>query len=199
MGALVVHAPHVHRDYMGKKAELRRYLLEMRRGIPEEIRRRHEGVIVELVRSFKRFTSASTVALYVPVRAEVDILPLLSDRDKRFVFPRTTPEGMIFSPACSASDFTPGAYGIPEPSSAEVVGPGEVDLFLVPGIAFDRYGHRLGYGKGCYDRLIGENPGIVTMGVCMEEFLLHELPVDPWDSRVRFVVTQAGIHKEGEE
>jgi len=181
------------------KEELRRHLLAKRLGIPEVLRRHHEGVIREHIRAFGPYERSKTVALYFPVRGEVDLLPLLSDRTKRYVFPRIVSQGMVFSPASSEQEFVPGALGIPEPAAGSVVAAREVDLFLVPGIAFDRYGHRLGYGKGFYDRLLGGNPDVVSVGVCLDEFLVEELPADPWDARVGYVATQAGIHKEGEE
>lgn len=75
----------------------------------------------------------------------------------------------------------------------------KIDLIIVPGLVFDRDGHRLGYGKGYYDRLINTNPGVATLGVCFDEFFIERLPVDPWDAKVNLVVTQTGIYRsEGE-
>ncbi len=182
---------------MNGKARLRTELLERRQAIPADVRRRHDEVITGLVRRSRFFREARTVALYVPVRSEVDLMTLVGVDGKTFVFPRVTGTDLVFSPADPTSDLAPGTYGIPEPTSSVCVDMGEVDLVLVPGIAFDRYGHRLGYGKGFYDRLIRCNPGVVFMGVCLEEFLLDSLPVDPWDARVAYVVTQAGIYNGG--
>ena len=159
---------------------------------------RCEGLIIERIRSLKSFIEASTIALYMPVRSEVDLLSLWRPEDKRVVFPKVLGGNIAFSSAASREDFSRGAYGILEPTSLHNVEVGDIDLIFVPGIAFDRYGHRLGYGKGYYDRLIRNNPGTLFMGVCLDEFRIEKLPVDPWDARVGFVVTQAGIYKEGE-
>jgi 5-formyltetrahydrofolate cyclo-ligase len=70
-----------------------------------------------------------------------------------------------------------------------------IDLILVPGLVFDRYGYRVGYGKGYYDRLIETHPNVITIGVCLDEFFIERLPSEPWDARVNFVATQLGIFK----
>lgn len=183
---------------MQSKAALRRHMLAQRQGVPERERIRHEGVIIERIRSLACYTKASTIALYMPIRGEVDLLPLWRPEDKQILFPKVLGGTIAFSSAATREDFTRGSYGILEPTSDRNVEVCEIDLILVPGVAFDRYGHRLGYGKGYYDRLIMGNPGPLFIGVCLDEFCIHKLPVDPWDARVSFVVTQAGIYKEGE-
>jgi len=183
---------------MQNKSDLRRNMLARRQDIAEVDRMRHEGVIIEHIRLLKSFAEASTIALYMPVRGEVDLLPLWKPEERRFVFPKVLGDVIAFSSAATRQDFSRGTYGILEPTSRQYVEVGDIDLVFVPGIAFDRYGHRLGYGKGFYDRLITNNPGTLFMGVCLDEFRIEKLPVDPWDARVGFVVTQAGIYKEGE-
>lgn len=183
---------------MQSKSELRRRLLARRQGITEEVRSGLEGTIIERIRARADYTHASTISLYMPIRGEVDLLPLWRPADKRILFPKVLGDTIAFSSAATREDFTRGTYGILEPTSLHNVEVREIDLIFVPGIAFDRYGHRLGYGKGYYDRLIRGNPDTLFIGVCLDEFLVEKLPVDPWDACVRFVVTQAGIYKEGE-
>ena len=71
----------------------------------------------------------------------------------------------------------------------------DIDLILVPALCFDEKGHRLGYGKGYYDRLLKSHPGIFTVGVCFDECYLTGLPVEPWDENVDCVVTQTGVFR----
>lgn len=183
---------------MQSKETIRRQLLAQRQRIPDEIRRRHDRAVFENITSFGPFCEAATVALYAPVRAEVDLTPLLGVPGKIYLFPKVDGRRLVFSPARTIDELVPGAFGIPEPASGERVDAQSIDIVFVPGIAFDRRGHRLGYGKGYYDRLMADNPGLFCAGVCLEEFLLEELPTDPWDARVACVVTQAGIYNGGD-
>ena len=84
-----------------------------------------------------------------------------------------------------------GAYGIPEPKpDAPVVSASEIDLILVPGLAFDRTGRRLGRGKGCYDRFLADFHG-KTMGICGQ--LMPVVPVEQHDITMDAVATDHGI------
>lgn len=183
---------------MQSKSELRRHMLARRLALAEDVRIRHHGVIIERIRSLECFARAATIALYMPIRGEVDLLPLWRPEEKRVVFPKVLDDVIVFSSAATSEECSRGTYGILEPVSTVCVEACEIDLIFVPGVAFDRYGHRLGYGKGYYDRLITGSPGVLFIGVCLDEFCMDRLPVDPWDARVDFVVTQAGIYKEGE-
>jgi 5-formyltetrahydrofolate cyclo-ligase len=92
-------------------------------------------------------------------------------------------------------------YGLREPSEEAVrIKPGELDLVIVPGMAFTRCGIRLGRGGGFYDRFLG-NMGTgaraVRMGVCFEWQLLDRIPEEPHDSRMDLVVTEAGVYSGG--
>jgi len=82
-----------------------------------------------------------------------------------------------------------GCFGIGEPCGA-AVDPSEIDLMIVPGVAFDRLGHRLGRGKGFYDRfLAGNSTKVYTIGVCYPFQLLEILPCEPHDQPMDMVVT----------
>jgi 5-formyltetrahydrofolate cyclo-ligase len=180
---------------MQSKSELRKHMLAKRQAITDEERARHELAILEHIRLLPCFAKAASMALYIPIRGEVNLLALWYQEQRLVLFPKVSGENLIFSSPASKNDFKPGAFGIPEPISTSNMEISEVDVIFVPGVAFDRYGHRLGYGKGYYDKLIGSYPDKTYIGVCQDEFCIEELPVDPWDSTVDFVVTQAGIYK----
>ncbi|MDR1775817.1 MAG: 5-formyltetrahydrofolate cyclo-ligase [Actinomycetes bacterium] len=110
------------------------------------------------------------------------------------VFPRVTGPGQMALHACAFDDLRAGAYGIAEPAHTDpVYHPDRLDVILVPGLAFDRAGHRLGYGKGYYDRLLAMRPPgqtrPVTIGISYDETLFQALPTDPHDIAVDLVVT----------
>jgi 5-formyltetrahydrofolate cyclo-ligase len=83
-----------------------------------------------------------------------------------------------------------GAFGIPEPPpSAKTVPNSNVDAWLVPALAFDEKGNRLGRGGGFYDRFLEESSGL-RIGVGYDCVILHELPCDDWDQRMDLIVTE---------
>jgi 5-formyltetrahydrofolate cyclo-ligase len=91
----------------------------------------------------------------------------------------------------SLSQLRPGAFGILEPRLDAAVFPAsEIDLILVPGLAFDPQGHRLGRGKGYYDRFLPETRG-KTMGIC--SYLVPRVPVEAHDCKMDAVVTEGTI------
>ena len=180
---------------MQDKSQLRKAMLARRQAIAEDELKRHEPAIIEHIQALPCYCNASSMALYMPIRREVSLLSLWQPEKRKILFPKVSGDNLVFSSAVTEKDFRQGAYGIPEPVSHGNIEISEIDLIFVPGVAFDRYGHRLGYGKGYYDRLIVKCPGTTFIGVCLEEFYLEDLPVDPWDACVDFVVTQAGIYK----
>lgn len=135
------------------------------------------------------------VALFSPLNDEVQIAPLadLLAQDYRVVLPRVgdredgTPEMEFFDYAPQA--MASGAYGIIEPQGGEPCRAEEIDLMVVPGVAFTREGVRLGRGKGYYDRYLArEGFRAYTVGVCYACQLLQELPSEEHDRRVDIVV-----------
>ena len=180
---------------MQDKSQLRKAMLARRQAIAEDELKRHEPAIIKRILALPCYGNASSMALYMPIRGEVSLLSLWQPEQRKILFPKVSGDNLVFSSAASVKDFRQGAYGILEPVSHRNMELSEIDLIFVPGVAFDRYGHRLGYGKGYYDRLIEKCPDVTFIGVCLDEFCLEKLPVDPWDAQVDFVVTQAGIYK----
>jgi 5-formyltetrahydrofolate cyclo-ligase len=88
-------------------------------------------------------------------------------------------------------------YGIREPAREHlrILPPGAMDAIVMPGCAFDNNGHRLGYGKGCYDRVLGEVRGTVPLvGLAFDEQIVDELPTENHDVPVDVIVTESGVH-----
>lgn len=141
------------------------------------------------------YRHAECIALYAAAMNEVDTQLLLTDAlscGKRVLFPVVCGEQMLLRGVADRDDFHVGAFGIPEPCSggAEHLAD-EPDLIVVPGIAFDLAGHRLGYGKGYYDRFL-HHPGRTAhlLGLC-HDFQLRStlLPADHHDIPMELLVT----------
>jgi 5-formyltetrahydrofolate cyclo-ligase len=100
------------------------------------------------------------------------------------------------------SELVPGTFGILEPTAElrelppRQVLPSQIDLALVPGVVFDRQGNRLGYGRGFYDRLLRQLPReVLRVGLAFECQVVEELPVEPHDERMDWLVTEAGVRR----
>ena len=162
-------------------------------------KRRFEDLIINHIVSMSIYQNAGVVSFYMPIKGEVDLLPLWHRHKKNVLFPKVCGKMLAFYPAQDNKDFERGCFGVLEPSCTDAYDVREIELIIVPGVAFDHGGYRLGYGKGYYDRLINDNTGVTTLGVCFDEFYVKRLPVDPWDAKVNLVVTQTGVYRsEGE-
>lgn len=183
---------------MFTKEEIRKNTLARRVSLKSDLKTALDAAVRHQIEDSDLYEDAVSVAMYFPIHGEVDLLPLWMGSNKSVVFPRVEGETLVFCPARTMREFTPGAFKIHEPQTPPVCIE-RIDLILVPGLIFDHSGLRLGYGMGFYDRLIKAYPEIVTMGICLDEFFVETLPKEAWDARVKYVATQSSIYKiEGE-
>ncbi|MFQ3671835.1 MAG: 5-formyltetrahydrofolate cyclo-ligase [Verrucomicrobiia bacterium] len=180
------------------KVALRRQVRARLRGFTGAERVEAGAAMVEALGRLEIWRKAGTVLVFQPRVDEPDITPLWSggfDPAKRWVFPRVEGDHLVLYRVEDASGWSPGPFGILEPTidGEGRVDPAEVELALVPGLAFDRGGGRLGRGKGFYDRLLGE-PGWrgVALGVAWVETRQEALPLEPHDRRMDGVLWSDG-------
>lgn len=133
------------------------------------------------------------VAIYAPLPHEVNLLPLLQEYPQhRYVFPLCLPEHQLrFHQICNpGQDMEPGAMGIPAPAAhTPAVEPEEIDLLIVPGVAFTRAGERLGYGGGYYDRYMPRCTRAQIIALAFDEQLVDTLPTESHDLRIPTIIT----------
>jgi 5-formyltetrahydrofolate cyclo-ligase len=141
------------------------------------------------------WTKARTVFFYAPLPGELDVWPLVEDSltaGKVVCLPRfeaATGRYVACEVRHATRDVVTGRFGIREPADGCVLVPlNRLDLILVPGVAFDTRGHRLGRGKGYYDRLLSEAGGI-HCGIAFDEQIFTEIPIEPHDVRLNCIVT----------
>jgi len=143
------------------------------------------------------FQQARSLALYSPINNEVQTEALLVTalRDgKQVYYPRVAGEQLQFCQVTSSADLAPGTFGVAEPVAQQDSIAEHLDLIIVPGVAFDRDGYRLGYGKGFYDRELARVPKVTrSVGLCFEFQLCPELPHEAHDRPVSLVVTEKRI------
>ena len=139
--------------------------------------------------------NASLIFFYAPLPEELDIWPLLRDSiaaGKTIALPRFDSITQRYV-ACQiqdlAHDISHGQFGIREPgSNCIAIPPNRLDLILVPGVAFDPQGRRLGRGKGFYDQLLASVRG-TTCGVAFDEQIVEAIPVEPHDVHLNCILT----------
>lgn len=140
------------------------------------------------------FSRAKTLALYSPVNNEVQTDQLLSAallQGQRVCYPRVCGDALKFVAVTSVESLLPGAFGVAEPQGGSLVPVDGIDLVVVPGIAFDLAGHRLGYGKGFYDRELSRfEQAAVSVGLCYDFQLCAVLPVEGHDQALDYIVTE---------
>ena len=143
----------------------------------------------------------AAVLLYAPIQWEADPRELLTAAPEcSYLFPRVVGDHLEIYRSTPSSRWITGPYGIsePDPESWIHTNLSEVDLAVVPGLAFDLKGKRLGRGKGFYDRLLG-HPSFrgVKVGLAWDWQIVGEVPIESHDSLMDFVVTPTKIHEAG--
>ena len=136
----------------------------------------------------------AVVSGFWPMGQEIDIRPLLTDlhtRGHRVVLPETPKRGnpLIFRLWHPGSVMVQERFGTSHPDGPVLI----PDFLLVPLLAFDRRGYRVGYGAGYYDRTLGRLPGRFRLGVAYAEQELDEVPAGPYDERLDAVATERGV------
>jgi len=187
-------------DLVAAKASLRSAARAARRAVTPEARElAAKAVSTRVLELLGGLAPHATVLAYRAIDEELDpagTVAALRARGLRIALPRVNANGEL--DVCEASDsceYVAGYFGILEPAEGTpLVAPDEVDAALVPGVAFDRSGFRLGYGKGFYDRLLPLlRPGCLTLGLAFDEQLVAHVPHDDRDAPVDAVVTPWGV------
>jgi 5-formyltetrahydrofolate cyclo-ligase len=132
-----------------------------------------------------------TVCLYCALPSEPELLTPWPT-GKKVSLPRVSGEDLKLHYTQSAEELVEGKFGNLEPKANAPKAPFQADFILVPGLAFDPSGGRLGRGAGYYDRLLTKFEG-VRVGVCFSELLVDQVPCETHDIRMDFVLTPEGI------
>ncbi|MEM9111908.1 MAG: 5-formyltetrahydrofolate cyclo-ligase, partial [Planctomycetota bacterium] len=178
---------------MNQKADLRKHYRALRNAIPEASLIERSTAIEQLVLSIDRVEHAGSVFIYVSSGSEVrthELIAALLGQGKAVMVPRVPPEPGVMQPIMinTLNDFVPGRFGIPEPTTREPFHE-TPDVTIVPGLAFQRTGERLGQGGGYYDRYLAHHPATYKVGLCFSEQLADKLPIGGHDICMDEVVT----------
>jgi len=181
------------------KAELRREVLARRAALVD--REARSDAIERLARTLPEFEGAGVVGAYVGVGAEVATRGLLEQvlrRGGTVCVPWRDGGDLHVARLRSLDELVPVSFGLLEPPRSlaleRIVSPSGVDLMLIPGVAFDRKGGRLGHGKGYYDRLLGRaGRGPLRMALAFECQVVEEVPMTTGDEWMDIVVTEQEV------
>jgi 5-formyltetrahydrofolate cyclo-ligase len=183
------------------KRALRRRIKDWRDGLTPAERDEMTEQVARRVFDLGAYRRARHVLAYAAHGSEVgtDAITagILKD-GKGLILPRVTEEGLVLHRVEDPSrDLVPGVWDIPEPAAdCPVVAPEEVDLFLLPGLAFDALGRRLGYGRGYFDRTLADVPG-AKVALAFDGQVVDQVPVGPRDVAVDGVVTPTRVIRCG--
>lgn len=167
---------------MDKKA-LRALIREKKRAMTPEEMEEKSAALGRLLIQTAVYQAARTVYGYYPQNQEVRLLPILEAAraaGKRVALPKIVDGKMRFIFVTDRTRMVPGFGGIPEPAAGEIAAD-KTALVILPGLAFDRAGRRLGYGGGFYDRFLALEPGHPTVALCYDFQVVPEVPAEAHD------------------
>lgn len=157
--------------------------------------------VIDTVLGLARFQEAKVVLSYMPFKNEVDIMPLnqmILDKDAILCIPRTIDRFKMDAVNIKnlQSNLIKSRFGVVEPAtSAKAIDIEKIDLVLVPGVAFDKEGNRIGYGKGYYDRFLEQcNDNTEFWGIAYSFQVFDRIPHTPSDVRLNRVITESPLH-----
>lgn len=186
---------------MSSKSEIRKTILARRR--VREHRTEASLQIADRLRSLREWRNAREVLMYVDIHSEVITQPLLEEAIAirgSAVVPYCQDGSLVLARIEHPDELAPGMFGVLEPvpgvreSPARRVADSEIDLVLVPGVAFDSDGGRLGYGKGYYDRLLGRMPDeTIRIALAFECQLVEQIPREDHDMLMHVIVTESRV------
>ncbi|HNQ88555.1 MAG TPA: 5-formyltetrahydrofolate cyclo-ligase [Verrucomicrobiota bacterium] len=176
------------------KAALRTELTARLEAVPAQTRTEASTAACRLLVARDEWRTARAILFYAAMRDELDLWPVIREawsQDRTVALPRYQPACRAYEAACvgGPADLRTGWYGILEPGpQCASIPVNRLDLVLVPGLAFDPVGGRLGRGKGHYDRLLADARGWLC-GVAMDEQVVLSVPTGPQDVLLNCILT----------
>jgi 5-formyltetrahydrofolate cyclo-ligase len=189
-------------EILSRKRTIRREAGVRRREVPDKDER--SRAIWERLAGLPQYARAATVMLYLDFNSEARTRPFVPEiwqSGRRVVVPYCVEDRLGLFRLCDFAELAPGTLGILEPAEAwrgrpdRHVAPEEIDLVVVPGVAFDRRGGRIGHGMGYYDRFLRRlRPDAWSIAPAFECQLFDEVPLLPHDVGVDRIVTECAVY-----
>lgn len=180
------------------KQEIRDSIRQIRKGLDKEYINSASDSIKNAL--MPHIENVETVMVYLSSFNEPrtkGIIEELFKRNIRVVVPVSNTDTFTITPSLitSLDSLTNGAYGILEPMEIIPIPQNEIDAVIIPGIAFDKHGTRLGFGKGYYDRFLTDFCG-TKIGICYDFQVVPDLPSDSHDIKMDLIITEKRIYND---
>ncbi len=190
-------------DYMTihhTKAQIRSFCLTQRHNLTQQIITQASQKIVATLHNLQAYQTAQHIAWYIPVSGEIDLSTLWKlalKENKCCYFPAVQPEHtLIFLPYTHDTVLLANRYHILEPkiTKQSARSPQNLDMIILPIVAFDAQCTRLGMGKGYYDKTLARQTNALLVGVAYEWQKQPELPSEPWDIQLDMIITEKQVY-----
>lgn len=174
-----------------EKKELRKYIKTRKASMTAEQRKLESLNICDQVCKLSTFSKAKTVVAYYPMCDEVDVRSLFDlDETKQILLPIMDGENLLLRNYSGEENLVEGAFHVMEPSIGDFfIAYDQIDVIIVPVVAFSIDGKRCGHGKGFYDRFLAKLPNAIKIGVGFKCQLVEDLPIDSHDVKLDYIVT----------
>lgn len=184
-----------------EKAQLRTIVRKLEQSLSPKYKKKSSHTIAQRLLAMSEYQSAQTVFCFVGTEKEVDTMPILRhalETGKTLCVPRCNPDHTFsLHQITDLADLTPGAYGILEPAdTTSLVDIDQVDFAILPCLTCNHGGQRLGQGGGYYDRFLSHYRGGSVL-LCREKLIREEIPVEPHDYPIPWVLTEIGLFEDG--
>lgn len=180
---------------MAKKEEIRRQAAARKSLLSEAEKKNAAHKVFEFVEKTAAFLLADHILMYNSLADELNTRDFIDrwHNRKNFYLPRVNGVNLDILPY-NKSKMHLGAFNIEEPDGDDVVDISTIEVIIVPAMAYDRHGNRVGRGKGFYDRLL-RSTDAVLIGVAYDCQLFNEIETDEFDVPVHYVITEKGVIK----
>ena len=175
------------------KQTLRKQIREAKRAVSFSEKERRSAAIMHQVEQLPRFLEAKVVLLYWSMADEVQTHDFVNRwyRQKTVLLPCVAGDDLLLRQYTGPECLKAGEqFGIGEPTGPEYSQVDQVEMIVVPGVAFDRKGNRMGRGRGFYDRLLKSTPNAYKVGVAFDFQMLDDIPMEPFDVPMDDVITE---------
>ena len=183
---LIKHNPEI--GMLQNKESIRKHILDQRKFIPS----RNSPNFLASIEGILKNQDYRNIATYYPLEGEVDVFDLILLSHYKWSLPVIKNNRLFFAPYSEGDSLHSGDFGIMIPNTELVTHP---EILIIPGLAFDKEGSRIGFGQGHYDKYLNSNNVKVKIGVCFEYQLFDIVPSEELDVKMNYIVTEKRIIK----